>query len=127
MGWSGFLTAQRVCSGGGRGRFVVSDIANRCSFSLSFLLPRPPSWITLGKPKSEQERGCDVCVVPASPLLYFPELLLVFGGEKVQICLIVPLLPAGLAGSPPPSHLLKTTQTPTSVVSFLHFCFSPFW
>lgn len=100
---------------------------NQCLFSLSVLLPRPPPWITLGKPKSEQERGCDVRAAPASPLIYFPELLLVFGGEKVQICLIVPLLPVGLAGSPPPSHLLKTTQTPTSVVSFLHFCFSPFW
>lgn len=118
MGLSGFLTAQRIRSGGDSGRVIVSNIVNQWPLAVSLFLPWPSSWNTLDNPKSDSQYQRAVT--------YFPELFLEFGGENVQIRLIVLLLPAGLAVSPPPSHLLKTTQTPTSVVSFLHLCFSPF-
>lgn len=69
-GLSGFLTAQRVCSGSDRGCVVVSNIVNQLPLFVSLLLPRPSSWNTLDNPKSDKECVSNVLAVSASLYLF---------------------------------------------------------
>lgn len=75
MGLSGFLTAQRVCSGGECDRVVVSNIVNQWPLCVSLCLPRPSWWNTLDNPKSDKECVSDVLPVSAS-LYLFPRTII---------------------------------------------------